>query len=475
MKHKKLIASIIALLLIVSIALFFVMKTRNDNRIDVNVYESLQEDGYQGTINQLLISLTEETVVDDSSAYEQAVSIGYRGSYKDWIVLFLNNASANITNSAETSQKSSYDYALENGFSGTEEQWFGCFSAKDKTKSAYEICVDYEFSGNRIDWINAISATNKEGKSVYDLSKSRAFADSKNEWLASLLEESNDYCGKIESTYSVIEACGYDITLTEWIKLILGDTEIDDKSVLIYSAVVEENYKGSYSNWIKSLVTADNKEKSVYDELKSKGYKGTKQDLEKAVKSSSSLDEVYEKLKDDGYEGTKEELIELISQDKTINEKNDVEDKDAPTITISSKKAKKGEKNVNIIVSVKNNPGILGMVLKLEYDENALVLRSASNGKAVSDVLTLTKPKTFTSGCNFGWDGVSISENEIKDGDVLVLSFDIRDSAKRGSYPIKVSFQKGNVVDKKLKSIPLKTINGVVEVEKKGECNNEKC
>ena len=58
---------------------------------------------------------------------------------------------------------------------------------------------------------------------------------------------------------------------------------------------------------------------------------------------------------------------------------------------------------VSVNVSIKDNPGILGSVLRVEYDSK-LTLTDAKSGEAFS-TLVMTKPGKFGSPSKFVWDG----------------------------------------------------------------------
>ena len=107
---------------------------------------------------------------------------------------------------------------------------------------------------------------------------------------------------------------------------------------------------------------------------------------------------------------------------------------------------------VTIDILIKDNPGILGVVMKLEYD-SSLTLKSAKNGVAFMP-LTLTKPGEFVSGCKFVWDGQELAAEDIMSGTILSLTFAISEDAKVGTeLPISVNFE--DAVDKDLNSIQI--------------------
>lgn len=132
-----------------------------------------------------------------------------------------------------------------------------------------------------------------------------------------------------------------------------------------------------------------------------------------------------------------------------------------PTFTVGEASVNPGDTGVVIAVSVKNNPGIVGVTLSVKYDQDAMTLTNASNGEAL-DVLTFTKANILESGCNFLWDGQEISENDISNGTVLYLTFDISGNASSGTYPITVEYS--GTYDNDLNPLIFEVENGSITV-----------
>ena len=150
-----------------------------------------------------------------------------------------------------------------------------------------------------------------------------------------------------------------------------------------------------------------------------------------------------------------------ISADITITavyEENYTE----PTFIVESVTASAGD-TVTVAIDVKNNPGILAMTLALTYDDSALTLTSATNGEALS-ALTMTSSKTLNSGCKFGWDGVEITESDITDGEILVLTFTVSDTALSGVYDIVISYAEGDIYDNDINPLSFEIENGTITV-----------
>ena len=106
-----------------------------------------------------------------------------------------------------------------------------------------------------------------------------------------------------------------------------------------------------------------------------------------------------------------------------------------PSIAVSSAEAMVGDTQVDIAISIADNPGIAGLMLTLQYDSNVFELIAAESGEAFG-ALTFTSPKNFYSGCVFLWDSVEVKDKDVKDGAFLNLSFNILSNAPAGEYSI---------------------------------------
>lgn len=126
-----------------------------------------------------------------------------------------------------------------------------------------------------------------------------------------------------------------------------------------------------------------------------------------------------------------------------------------------SREAASGGDTVTVTVSVKNNPGILGMLLSLEYDESVLTLVGTANGDATA-ALTYLEPSRLVSGCNFLWYGSSAGT--VIDGSVLTLTFRVADGAAAGSYPIALDYSSQDTYDTNYSPIAAIVADGVVVI-----------
>lgn len=134
----------------------------------------------------------------------------------------------------------------------------------------------------------------------------------------------------------------------------------------------------------------------------------------------------------------------------------------SPVITVDSVSGVAGA-TVDVEVTVENNVGILGAALTLSYDEN-LTLKEFSSGNAFS-MLTFTPPGSSDSPCTFIWDGENLSEDDIKNGAVLKLRFEISDDALPGDiYNICISCDDGQMRDYDLNIITPDFVDGAVSI-----------
>ena len=123
---------------------------------------------------------------------------------------------------------------------------------------------------------------------------------------------------------------------------------------------------------------------------------------------------------------------------------------------------KAAENSVEIAICIQNNPGIVGMTLELEYDENALKLEKIERGDALRE-LTFTKPKLLANGCRVLWDSEAVSPADVTNGVVAVLRFSVADAVLPGDYAVTVR-NYGDIVDNDLLPIRMIIENGKIVV-----------
>ncbi len=136
-----------------------------------------------------------------------------------------------------------------------------------------------------------------------------------------------------------------------------------------------------------------------------------------------------------------------------------------PTLVVDSVSAKAGD-TVQVAVSLHENPGVLGAVLKLSWEEG-LTLTAIENGSAFS-ALSLTGSKLPRTGnANFNWYATEISDDQVKDGEVLMLTFTVSDTVAAGTnIALEASYVEGDFFDRDKNPVELNIVNGSVTVTK---------
>ena len=132
-----------------------------------------------------------------------------------------------------------------------------------------------------------------------------------------------------------------------------------------------------------------------------------------------------------------------------------------PTVTVESVEITPNDTQITIAVSISDNPGITGMMLKLQYNMDVLTLTGVQNGEAL-DVLNFTAPGHLNSGCTFLWDGIEIRDEDIKDGEFLILTFDVAPGALEGEYGILLKI---NAYDNDLNPFTLIIQGGIITIK----------
>ena len=146
-------------------------------------------------------------------------------------------------------------------------------------------------------------------------------------------------------------------------------------------------------------------------------------------------------------------------------------DENAPQIIVSGAKGLAGD-TVTVMITLKNNPGILNAVLTLNFD-SGLELVKVEKGEALSD-LVLTPPGVLKNGCNFLWD--AMDEEDTSNGVMLQLTFKIPENAVAGTtYSVEFSYVNGDIADGDLKPVDMALVSGTIEVidYRFGDVNND--
>ena len=120
-------------------------------------------------------------------------------------------------------------------------------------------------------------------------------------------------------------------------------------------------------------------------------------------------------------------------------------------------------KTVDVTISLSNNPGIVAMTLKVTYNTSALTLVNVKDAGVLGS--SSHKPE-YSSPYTLSWANDTATSNYTVNGTVATLSFEIKDGASVGNYPITVTYDYNNygIYDKDLNKVTFNIENGAVEV-----------
>ena len=141
----------------------------------------------------------------------------------------------------------------------------------------------------------------------------------------------------------------------------------------------------------------------------------------------------------------------------------DVIPDDAPVIKVSNEIATAGNE-VNVTVSLKNNPGFVTMKLMLDYDRDALTLVNVEDLGVLGD--NVHSDDYTNDAYVLYWDNGAAAENFTANGDIVKLTFAVKEDVQIGEYPVTVTYDIDNydIFDIDLTPVEFIVVDGAVEV-----------
>lgn len=119
---------------------------------------------------------------------------------------------------------------------------------------------------------------------------------------------------------------------------------------------------------------------------------------------------------------------------------------------------------VNVDITIENNPGILGMTLSLCYDEEYVSLLAIQNGDALS-AMTFTTPKELYSGVKLPWDAENVEAEDIKDGAIATLTFEVAENAPKNELiDIYLAYDNGAIINNDMEALNIALQAGCIKV-----------
>ncbi|MGN0178431.1 MAG: cohesin domain-containing protein [Monoglobaceae bacterium] len=116
---------------------------------------------------------------------------------------------------------------------------------------------------------------------------------------------------------------------------------------------------------------------------------------------------------------------------------------------------------VEVPICVKNNPGIMGFLITLTYDENVLTPVEVKSGDAFSEGGIESNIKRIIPG-ELRTVGYSAKES-VNDGVLFFVVFEVSPTAS-GNYSIGISYDSSNTYNGDLEDITAECVNGTIEI-----------
>ena len=472
-----------------------------------SAYELAVAKGYKGSEEDWLLTLVGPAGKDGAdgkdgvdgangkSAYELAVANGFKGDLSQWLDSLVG---ADGTDGEDG--LSAYEVALKNGYKGTEEEWLASLQGKDgadgKDGAPGKDGEDGKDGADGKDGVDgkdgADGAPGADGKDGEDGKDGAPGADGKDgvdgkdgedgvsvvnayidENLHLILEMSDG--STIDAGYvgTAPSQTTYTVTFVDYNGTTLKtETVISGGSATPPADPQREGYtfvgwSGSYTNITSDVVLVaqyqENAAPTASYTVTFVDYDGTVLKLQ-VVEAGKSATAPADPVRA-GYAFTGwDKAFTNVQSDLTVTAKYELTPTTEPTILVSDANATAGATQVQVIVSIRNNPGIVGMTLKLNFDDSVLTLTSVEKGEALSE-MTFTKPKNLVSGCNFPWDAQEVLPENATNGEILILTFSVQSSAPAGRYAITLRYDDGAIIDNDLMPVDMNIINGYITVK----------
>ena len=400
------------------------------------MFQLSKSNGFRGSRAEWVAVLLESSnayCMQKEATYNIVKSCGYNDRLSNWIVNLIEG------NGIKNKSVIFYAMAVENGYSQSFYEWehyindkelYDAVQISDDIDELYENATNQGFKGSKDKLVAIVTGGND--KSPYEQAVENGYKNSEEDFYK---ETANSVSDKDSNNA-------------------FDDAYVDEDNNIIVEINGDEIIGGEIEDYDK------NDDKKIFCVI-FKDYDDSIIDVQYIIENNSANEPSAPHR--DGYlfigwdkdfSKVTENLVVIAKYEKSSS----------PTISVENITAKAGDKGVQLVVSVENNPGILGMKLTLDYNENVMKIKSVTNGEALSDSLTLTKPKNYSSGSAFCWDGVEISSDKVKDGAILIITLDVSETAPQGDYPIKLSYKNGDIVDNDLKALNFDIIDGNINV-----------
>lgn len=131
------------------------------------------------------------------------------------------------------------------------------------------------------------------------------------------------------------------------------------------------------------------------------------------------------------------------------------------TISASNVKTTAG-REARVTLELKNNSGIVSLVVSVGYDKSVMTLTGVEDGGIICN--PNNAPTLTANPYKLAWEDDTAEENYSGNGQLTTLVFKIADDAPEGEYVVSLSFKDGDAYDVAMNDVFVSVINGSVTV-----------
>ena len=159
------------------------------------------------------------------------------------------------------------------------------------------------------------------------------------------------------------------------------------------------------------------------------------------------------------------DTVVAITENQTLyaHWEDDTPDPDAPRLALSSETVKPGDQ-VEVTLSISNNPGIISTSVNITYDNTKLRLISVTDG-GLMGTGTFFPGKDYTEiPYTVIWEDGLADDNYTGNGILATFTFEVLEDAEPGETPITLNYVKNSTLNVDIDEITFALTSGVVEI-----------
>lgn len=136
----------------------------------------------------------------------------------------------------------------------------------------------------------------------------------------------------------------------------------------------------------------------------------------------------------------------------------------ASDLNVYSINANAGD-TVELPVVLSNNPGMVSLQLRLQYNSSVMSLSEIRDGNIMGKNSSSDNLKSVPY--VLSWENDTLTENITTTGTLVTLVFKINSDAQAGSYPIEISYNKDNyeAIDVNMNAVEIGIANGAIIIK----------